>query len=82
MNPLPARELLSIETSVAGLLANVGDTKLWYLLPLVVSISLVYASTRHELMGPILVHAVRFAVWIVVFMAVVFGVIYGISLWL
>jgi hypothetical protein len=36
-------------------------------------VSLVYAATRHEEMRPIVVHAARFAVWIVVFMAIVFA---------
>jgi hypothetical protein len=51
-------------------------TKIWYFLPLLVSVSLVYAATRHELLQPILSHAVRFALWIVVFMGVVFGIVY------
>ena len=33
--------------------------QLWYALPLVVVVSLVYAATRHEEMGPILSHVVR-----------------------
>lgn len=41
---------------------------LWYALPLIVTVSLVCAATRHELMGPILQHAVRFATWVVVIM--------------
>jgi hypothetical protein len=41
---------------------------LWYAVPLVVSVSLVCAATRHELMRPILEHAVRFALWVLVFM--------------
>ncbi len=41
---------------------------LWYALPLVVSVSLVCAATRHELMRPIVEHALRFAVWVLVFM--------------
>jgi hypothetical protein len=57
------------------LLAALGATRLWYAVPLVVSISLVYAATRHEEFGPILVHAVRFALWIVVFMAIVLAII-------
>jgi hypothetical protein len=57
------------------LLAAVGATRLWYALPLVVSVSLVCAATRHEEMGPILIHAARFAVWVVVFMAIVLAVI-------
>lgn len=42
----------------------------WYALPLVVSVSLVCAATRHELMTPILQHAARFAGWVLAFMAV------------
>lgn len=53
--------------------------RMWYALPLIVSISLVYGATRHELMRPILEHAVRFAVWIVVFMGVLFVVIWFVS---
>ncbi|MDZ4819995.1 MAG: hypothetical protein SGJ20_13580 [Planctomycetota bacterium] len=47
----------------------------WYAIPLIVSVSLVYAATRHELMQPILGHAVRTAVWISGFMLVVFLVL-------
>ena len=50
-------------------------------IPLVTSVSLVCAATRHEEMGPILAHAARFALWIVVFMAIVLGVIQLLS-WL
>lgn len=42
---------------------------LWYALPLIVCVSLVYGATRQELMQPILHQAVRFAVWVLVFMA-------------
>jgi hypothetical protein len=41
---------------------------LWYALPLVVSVSLVYAATRHEEMSSILWHSLRFAAWIAVFL--------------
>ena len=44
---------------------KLAGNELWYLLPLVVSISLVYGATRRELMGPILIQAVRAARWIV-----------------
>ena len=53
------------------LLASIGAARLWYAVPLVASISLVYAATRHEEIGPILSHAVRFAAWIVIFMLLV-----------
>ena len=65
--------LLNVATnSSLPLLAVVN---LWYAVPLVVSVSLVCAATRHEQMGPILHHAVRFAIWIVVFMAIVMGLL-------
>ncbi len=67
----------AIEFSVAWpwLLAALGPLRLWYAVPLVTSVSLVCAATRHEEMGPILIHAVRFAIWIIVFMAIVLAVI-------
>ncbi len=60
------------------LLAGVGTlntNQLWYAAPLIVVVSLVYAATRHEQLGPILSHALRIGVWIVGFMVVVFAVL-------
>ena len=37
---------------------------LWYALPLLVAVSLVYSATRHERWKPILSHAVRFGAWV------------------
>ena len=48
----------------------------WFALPLIVSVSLVYAATRHEEVGAILSHAFRVAVWIAGFMVLVFGILY------
>ena len=62
----------SLASALVPLLAVVN---LWYAVPLIVSVSLVCAATRHEQMGPILNHAIRFGIWIVVFMAVVMGVL-------
>jgi hypothetical protein len=53
------------------LFASILTSRLWYAVPLIVAISLVYAATRHELMVPILRHALHTAVWIVGFMVVV-----------
>jgi hypothetical protein len=53
------------------LLADIWSNAFWYALPLIIAVSLVYAATRHETMEPILRHAVRIAIWIVGFMAVV-----------
>lgn len=64
------------------LLANRFDLRtadLWYAVPLIIAVSLVYAATRHEQMRPILVHAGRVAIWIAGFMVAVFVVIQFIS---
>jgi hypothetical protein len=55
------------------------DNKLWYALPLIVAVSLVYAATRHEEMQPLLRHSVRIGLWILGFMAVIFAVLLLIS---
>jgi hypothetical protein len=70
-------ELLELHAGTWPLLlaAALGPLRLWYAVPLVTSVSLVCAATRHEEMGPILIHAVRFAIWIIVFMAIVLAVI-------
>lgn len=66
-------ELIAILGSLMGdagaPLADIN--RLWYAAPLVVTISLVYAGTRHEEPGEILSHAARFGGWVLVFMAIV-----------
>jgi hypothetical protein len=61
---LPANLLTSL-FAVAPPLAFVT---LWYAVPLIVSVSLVCAATRHELIGPIVSHAARFSLWVLAFM--------------
>lgn len=63
------------------LLAALATNPLWHALPLIVVVSLVYAATRHEDAGSILVHALRIGVWIIGFMLTVFLVLTLIS-WL
>jgi len=63
------------------LFAALGAMRLWYAVPLITSVSLVCAATRHEAMDAILIHALRFAIWIVVFMGIVLCVIQFLS-WL
>jgi hypothetical protein len=48
---------------------------MWYALPLVVAISLVYSATHHEAMRPILAHAVRLGLMIVGFMLAIMAVL-------
>lgn len=63
------------------LFASILTSRLWYALPLIVAVSLVYAATRHELMGPILRHAAHTVVWIVGFMVVVGLVLFLLTFW-
>jgi hypothetical protein len=58
---------------------GIGINDMWYALPLIVAVSLVYSATRHEEVGPILAHAVRIGIWIVGLMAVIFAVLLLIS---
>jgi hypothetical protein len=55
-----------------SLLDVILNNDLWFALPLVIVVSLVYAATRHEAIRPILRHATRFGTWVVGFMVVVF----------
>ena len=61
------------------LLSSWSDSQLWYSIPLIVAISLVYGATRHELMVPILHHAWRTAKWIVGFMLAIMAILTLIS---
>jgi hypothetical protein len=76
-----AATLLQTTALTASLAPLLATMNLWYALPLVVSVSLVCAATRQEEMAAILNHAVRFAVWIVVFMGVVMGVLALLAWW-
>ena len=64
-----------IEMLLSALLAK----QIWYIMPLIVSVSLVYGATRHELWRPILYNAWHTAVWMVVFMGSIFAVLYAVS---
>jgi hypothetical protein len=63
------------------MLAATGAARLWYAVPLVTSVSLVCAATRHEDMNAILIHALRFAIWVLVFMGIVLCALQLLSWW-
>ncbi len=63
------------------LVASLLWSRLWYAVPLIVSVSLVYAATRHEEMGPIVRHAIHAAAWVVGFMIVVGVVLVLLTFW-
>ena len=63
------------------LLGQVSQPRIWYALPLIVVISLVYGATRHEDLKEIVGHCFRSAVWVVGFMAIIFAIIYVAGFW-
>ena len=60
---------------------SIWDAQIWYAIPLVVSISLVYGATRHENLKEILIQTYRSVVWVLGFMAIIFGIIYVAGYW-
>ena len=57
-------------------LAAMRIPQIWYALPLIVAVSLVYAATRHEYLVPIAQHAARLGIWIAGIMGVVAVALY------
>jgi heme/copper-type cytochrome/quinol oxidase subunit 2 len=64
---------------VPALLLAMYTGLLWHAIPIILIVSLVYGATRHELLEPILHHAVRTAVWITGFMLVIAAVLAVVS---
>jgi len=50
--------------------------QMWYAVPLVVAVSLVWGATRHERLREIAGHSLRSLFWVLTFMMVVFALIY------
>ena len=63
----------------APLLAAAHINDLWYALPLIVAVSMVYSATRHEAMEAIISGALRIGAWITGFMAFFFVVLWLMS---
>ena len=52
--------------------SRLWHNNMWYAVPAIIALSLVYAATRHEQMRPLLIHAGRVVLWLVGFMSLVF----------
>ncbi len=55
---------------------SIASAQIWYAVPLIVVISLVYGGMCHEHLPEILNQAVRSAIWITVFMGIIFVVVW------
>jgi hypothetical protein len=72
--------MLSIPLMAMLFAVRIND--LWYSLPLIVSVSLVYEATRYEHMPSILHAASRFGFLVTLFMVAAFAILYCLSVWL
>jgi hypothetical protein len=63
----------------AGMLLATHINDMWYALPLIVAVSLVYSATRHERMRDITMGALRTGSWIAGFMLALFLVLFWMS---
>ena len=53
----------------------------WFLVPLVLAISLVFSATRHEHWSPIFSGAMRSAMWSMILLGIVFFLLLVVSWW-
>lgn len=67
--------------TVLPLAASIWEAQIWYAVPLIVVVSLVYGATRHENLRDILIQSWRSATWVVGFMAIIFAIIYVAGYW-
>lgn len=69
--------MFSLPLTVCLFAAHIHN--LYYAVPLIIVVSLVYSATRHEYMQAIISGAIRVAIWITVFMALIFLVLWGVG---
>ena len=70
---------LNLFHKVSFLIADVPQV--WYAIPLIVAVSLVYGATRHEHLREIIEHSIRSVMWVVCFMAIIFFLIWIAGYW-
>jgi hypothetical protein len=73
--------LFAFGKSAAGerkmnLVASIWDTQLWYALPMMLVISIVYGATRHEHLREIVRYSVSAFIWLFTFLAVIFAIVW------
>lgn len=63
------------------LAVSLWQARLWYAIPLVLVVSLVYGATRHERMREITEQFIRTVIGLIGFMSAIFVVIWLIGFW-
>ncbi len=59
---------------------SISPIYLFYYVPLVLAISLVYGGTRHENLKLVMIHAAHTAYWITAFMGIAFAILFVLGL--
>ena len=65
-----------LATSYLIVLLGLGAAQIWYSVPLVIVISLVWGATRHERLPEIIAHSIKVLLWVLTFMGIIFAVIF------
>jgi hypothetical protein len=55
-----------------NIIASIWLAQIWYAVPLMIVISLVYGATRHEYLKEIIRHSISAFAWLLVFLGVIF----------
>ena len=58
------------------ILSSIWNAEVFYAIPLITVISLVYGATRHEYLKEICIHVLRAAIWLTGFLGVIFVVVW------
>ena len=70
-----------IDISQLVLAGSIWQARLWYSLPLIVVVSLVYGATRHERIREIIEHSIRSVIWLSGFMLAILVAIWLAGFW-
>lgn len=57
-------------------LLGLGTAQIWYSVPLVIAISLVWGATRHERLPEIVAQSIKSLLWVLTFMGIIFALIF------
>jgi len=57
-------------------LLGLSTAQIWYAVPLVIVISLVWGATRHERLPEIIAQSIKSLLWVLTFMGIIFALIF------
>ncbi|MEL7499353.1 MAG: hypothetical protein AAFN77_17225 [Planctomycetota bacterium] len=66
---------------IASFLMLAMTPRIYFAIPLIIVISLVYGATRHETLREIVDHSIRSLIWVVGFMAAILAIIWVAGFW-